>query len=64
VEEFYASSAFRDLIPVEGSREGLDALKSLGFQVVIVTAREEAQRELTEQWLSRWFGGDFSHANS
>lgn len=45
--------------PVEGAKEGLKILKDLGFELVIVTARNENQRTMTKKWLDHHFDGLF-----
>lgn len=38
--------------PVPGAKEGLQALKKMGYTLIIITARSESQREGTEEWLA------------
>jgi phosphoglycolate phosphatase-like HAD superfamily hydrolase len=57
VREFYASSDFRYIPPVEGAIEGVRALRQLGFRLVIVTARSKKIAQLTEDWVRVHFPG-------
>jgi len=57
VQAFYASDAFRELRPIPGAKEHLQALKANGHHIVIVTARGHSQQSMTEEWLRRWYPG-------
>lgn len=48
-------------LPVTGSREVLSSLKGDGYELHIITARNEANRkETTQKWVDRNFPGIFS----
>lgn len=40
--------------PVAGAREGLQELKDMGYRLVIITARPESSREVSEDWLAKY----------
>ncbi|KAI5123754.1 hypothetical protein M0805_000345 [Coniferiporia weirii] len=54
VKMYYATSIMTPK-PVQGALEGAQALKNLGFKLVIVTARHGAEYELTRKWLDQYF---------
>jgi hypothetical protein len=46
--------------PVPGALEGVRALNNMGFQLVVVTAREMHRRDESWKWLDRHFPGKFT----
>lgn len=38
--------------PVPGAREGLQKLKDMGYRLIIITARGESSREVSEDWIA------------
>lgn len=58
IPEFYRSSRFINAPPVPGAAEALQALRDVGYRLVIVTARSKSRSEQTEEWLDRWFKGE------
>jgi group I intron endonuclease len=40
-------------IPIEGTKEAIDILKSLGHRIILYTSRFEADRKVTEEWLHK-----------
>ncbi|EIW67034.1 hypothetical protein TREMEDRAFT_34170 [Tremella mesenterica DSM 1558] len=70
VKELEAAGLYARSLPVKGAKEGLERLKEMGYRLVIITARDEAQREGTEDWLAEHlpdifdemhFTGAFTH---
>lgn len=57
VREFYTSPEFRYAPLVDGAIEGVQALRQLGYRLVIVTARSRNMTELTENWVRVHFAG-------
>ncbi|KAI0065398.1 hypothetical protein BV25DRAFT_1880195 [Artomyces pyxidatus] len=56
VKEFYDTDQLRNAIPVPGALDGVRALRNLGFELVIVTARIiNAEYESTMRWLQCHF---------
>ncbi|MGM0446069.1 MAG: 5' nucleotidase, NT5C type [Bacillota bacterium] len=43
-----------DLLPNEGVKEVLEDLKENDFTIVLITARDEKYREITETWLNKY----------
>lgn len=64
VSQFYASSSFRRAAPVAGAKEGVTELLKMGYKLVVVTARSESMRGMTEEWLGVHFPGQQQHALS
>ena len=54
VKEYYASSVMKPQ-PVSGAFEGAQALRELGYRLIIVTARHEEERVLSERWVDQYF---------
>ena len=42
--------------PIVGAQKGIKALESQGYPVHYMTARGDAEREVTIEWLTRYFG--------
>jgi phosphoglycolate phosphatase-like HAD superfamily hydrolase len=40
--------------PVPGAKEGLQQLKEMGYKLIIITARAEASREVSEDWIAEY----------
>lgn len=40
--------------PVPGAKEGLQQLKDMGYKLIIITARAEASREVSEDWIAEY----------
>jgi len=57
VQAFYQSDAFRNAPPVDGAIAGVAELRKMGLRLVIVTARGSAQRQATEEWVSKHLPG-------
>ncbi|KAF7975761.1 hypothetical protein HWV62_44405 [Athelia sp. TMB] len=55
VNEFYACDAIFKANPVPGAREGVQALRDLGYRLVIVTARMKAIRDSSWDWIQEHF---------
>lgn len=74
VKTLYAKGLYMVADPVPGAKEGLEALKKMGFKLVLVTARSPDQREGTQKWLDKHdfsrlfeelhFTGAFTHLDS
>ncbi|KAG1754986.1 uncharacterized protein EDB91DRAFT_264516 [Suillus paluster] len=59
VKEFYASGRMSQTQPVPGAREGVEALRVLGYRLIIVTARSKDSHADSWGWVERWFPGCF-----
>ncbi|KAG6844335.1 hypothetical protein H0H87_007693 [Tephrocybe sp. NHM501043] len=59
VKEFYATDRIFNTNIVTGSREGVQALKIMGFRLVIVTARTEDNADESWEWVNKHFPGLF-----
>lgn len=59
VKEFYASGQMAQAQPVPGAREGVEALRALGYRLIIVTARGKDSHADSWAWVERWFPGCF-----
>lgn len=58
VLQFYQSEIFQALQPVVGALDALRRLKTCGFELHIVTARQTAIELKTRQWLQEHFPDD------
>ncbi|KAJ7071451.1 hypothetical protein C8F01DRAFT_1110575 [Mycena amicta] len=61
VKQFYNTDAIFQARPVPGAREGVQALKDMGYKLVIVTARDAAIADASEQWVEKYFPGLFAN---
>jgi hypothetical protein len=59
VREFYTSGQISHAQPVHGAREGVGALRALGYRLIIVTARVKDLHADSWAWVERWFPGCF-----
>ncbi|KIP06933.1 hypothetical protein PHLGIDRAFT_106379 [Phlebiopsis gigantea 11061_1 CR5-6] len=59
VEEFYKTDRLDNAEPVPGALEALKKLKSLGFRLVVVTARQRRELERSAHWLDTHYPGIF-----
>lgn len=57
VTRFYETDWIYHAKPVPGSREGVQALKELGFRLVIVTARHQDTKDRSWEWVNKHFPG-------
>ncbi|KAF9229612.1 hypothetical protein BS17DRAFT_771683 [Gyrodon lividus] len=55
VKRFYGSNKLGEALPVPGAREGVHALRILGFCLIIVTARGMDAYADSWSWVQRWF---------
>jgi ribonucleotide monophosphatase NagD (HAD superfamily) len=46
--------------PVPGAKEGLQQLKEMGYKLIIITARAEASREVSEDWIAEYMPDSMS----
>ncbi|KAF6766513.1 hypothetical protein DFP72DRAFT_22189 [Ephemerocybe angulata] len=60
VRDFYGTDRLYTTKPVPGAREGIQALKQLGFRLIIVTARYEDTADQSWKWVDHHFPGCFS----
>jgi len=58
VREFYQSDEFRQILPVNGSQEGIDVLREKN-ELVVITSRPHDIKEETRAWLDQYFPGKF-----
>ncbi|KAG8940780.1 hypothetical protein FRC04_005049 [Tulasnella sp. 424] len=56
---YHRSDDFRNLKPVPYAAEGLAGLKSLGFRLVIITARSHEYADVTHAWIEENLPGVF-----
>ncbi|WVR07247.1 hypothetical protein IAU60_004288 [Kwoniella sp. DSM 27419] len=70
VAKLYQGGLYMRAPPVPGAKEALTRLKEMGYDLVIITARSENQREGTEDWIAMYlpdlfdeihFTGAFQH---
>ncbi|WVQ99221.1 hypothetical protein IAU59_006353 [Kwoniella sp. CBS 9459] len=70
VAKLYQGGLYMRAPPVPGAKEALHRLKEIGYNLVIITARSESQREGTEDWIAKYlpdifdeihFTGAFQH---
>ncbi|KZP32280.1 hypothetical protein FIBSPDRAFT_1036915 [Athelia psychrophila] len=59
VNAFYAGTYIHRARPVPGAREGIQALRDLGYRLIIVTARLKAIRDASWDWIEENFPGLF-----
>ncbi|OAX44907.1 hypothetical protein K503DRAFT_13335 [Rhizopogon vinicolor AM-OR11-026] len=59
VWQFYISGQMSQARPVPGAREGIEALRALGYRLIIVTARSKEGQADSWAWVERWFPGCF-----
>lgn len=59
VKEFYLSDQISQAKPLPGAREGVEALRALGYRLIIVTARNKDMHADSWAWVERWFPGCF-----
>ncbi|MCD6398532.1 MAG: hypothetical protein J7L08_01290 [Candidatus Aenigmarchaeota archaeon] len=59
VLEFYKSKYYNTIKPVEGALEGIKKLREKN-ELVVITYRPTEFKEITEEWLKRYFHGCFS----
>ncbi|KAL0950732.1 hypothetical protein HGRIS_007507 [Hohenbuehelia grisea] len=59
VQKFYSDDRIHRAPPVPGAREGVEALKKLGYRLIVVTARTQDEHDESWKWLNRHFPGSF-----
>ncbi|EMD41551.1 hypothetical protein CERSUDRAFT_110103 [Gelatoporia subvermispora B] len=59
VEEFYKTDRLDKAPPIPGAFEGAQALKKLGFALVVVTARQRREMERSMKWLEEHYPNTF-----
>ncbi|KAJ7456574.1 hypothetical protein FB451DRAFT_1407269 [Mycena latifolia] len=57
VKEFYSTDAIFQAIPVPDAREGVQALRDMGYSLVIVTARTPDVADASWEWVEKYFPG-------
>lgn len=55
VYDFYESREFAELQPLSGAQAGLAFIRSIGYDIYIVTGRQDRVRQKTEEWIDRHF---------
>ncbi|KAH8120464.1 hypothetical protein DFH11DRAFT_1560172 [Phellopilus nigrolimitatus] len=58
VKIYYATSIMTPK-PVLGALEGVQALRDMGFKLVIITARHAEEQKLTQKWLDQYYPDAF-----
>ncbi|KAJ7293759.1 hypothetical protein C8J57DRAFT_1269922 [Mycena rebaudengoi] len=61
VTQFYSTDTIFRAPPVPGAREGVQSLKDMGYNLVIVTARSPDVADSTWEWVEKYFPGVFAH---
>ncbi|KAJ7139714.1 hypothetical protein C8R44DRAFT_765240 [Mycena epipterygia] len=61
VKDFYSTDAIFQAAPVPGAREGVQALKDMGYKLVIVTARTSEIADASWEWVEKHFPGIFTN---
>ncbi|KAJ7655230.1 hypothetical protein DFH06DRAFT_1201980 [Mycena polygramma] len=61
VADSYTTDKIFHALPVPGAREGVQALRDMGYKLVIVTARSPEIAEASYDWVERYFPGLFSN---
>ncbi|KAJ7693618.1 hypothetical protein B0H17DRAFT_1009900 [Mycena rosella] len=61
VKDFYSTDAIFQALPVPGAREGVQALRDMGYTLVIVTARMPDVADASWEWVEKYFPGAFAH---
>lgn len=59
MEEFYGTNRLDEAPPVEGALKGLQALKLMGFRLIVVTARQKRELDRSMKWLEKHYPGIF-----
>lgn len=57
MKEFYNTDMVFHAPPVPGAREGVQALKDMGYKLVIVTARTADVADASWEWVEKYFPG-------
>jgi phosphoglycolate phosphatase-like HAD superfamily hydrolase len=57
VDQFYGTDRIFNTKPVPGAREGVQALRDLGYRLIIVTARKEDFEDQSWKWVEQHFPG-------
>lgn len=57
VAAYYATDLLFRVCPIPGALEGTQALKRMGYNLIVVTARGEHVRNQSWQWLEQHFPG-------
>ncbi|KAJ7630530.1 hypothetical protein FB45DRAFT_915794 [Roridomyces roridus] len=61
VTDFYKTDRIFHAEIVPGAREGIQALRDMGYNLVIVTARSPEVADASWQWVEKYFPGAFAH---
>lgn len=59
VREFYQTNWIEQVPPVPGAKEGVAALRQMGYRLVVVTARNKEVEHASWKWVNRHFGDVF-----
>jgi hypothetical protein len=57
VDQFYQTDKIFKSKPVPGAREGIQALRDMGYRLIIVTARKEDYEDDSWKWVEQHFTG-------
>ena len=57
VNKFYQTDKIFNSKPVPGARQGIQALRDMGYRLIIVTARKEDYEEESWKWVEQHFAG-------
>jgi phosphoglycolate phosphatase-like HAD superfamily hydrolase len=57
VDQFYQTDKIFKSKPVPGAREGVQALRDMGYRLIIVTARMEDHEDESWKWVEQHFPG-------
>ncbi|KAJ6574629.1 hypothetical protein B0H19DRAFT_1124995 [Mycena capillaripes] len=61
MKEFNSTDKIFQAVPVPGAREGVQALRDMGYKLVIVTARTAEVADASWEWVERYFPGIFAN---
>lgn len=58
VKQYYSTDSIHQCHPVPGAREGVQALRDLGYRLIIVTARTRSTHGKSWEWVEKHFPGE------
>src|SRR3989338_1933449 len=64
LNEFHRTPHFQNIIPTQGSQEGIRRLYEIDNELHVITARGEDVYSITEQWVATHFNGYFRAIHS
>ena len=58
--EYYDSKEFNMVLPIHGSQQAIHNFKKNGYDLYVLTGRQDRIRDKTEDWLKYWFPNTFT----